>query len=199
MSEGMGEEHDDRIGRVMSALRTAEPPAGMERRIVARLEAQADVRPVPIWGWVLGAGMAAMVLAGLMLSSSGRRVERPMQAQAVETPPQARAPEMGHPANVVVIPTEKMKPSEIGHPEIRTGRAERREQAGVRLVSYPAPAEPLTAEEKLLRRIARDGDHQDFALLNPETREQAISAEEAEFESFLQSAGTEPADTRQNQ
>ena len=197
----MSQEQDERIGRVMTALRTAEPPAGMEGRIVARLQsqAQADVRKAPVWGWALGVGMAALVLAGWMVSRSGPRVQRPMQARAVEAEPTWNRGSSEESA------PQRLKPRRVA----RSGGAAKAVPLARRLdeeqgmVSYPAPEGPLTAEEKLLQRIARGGDDQDFALLNAETREQEIAAEKAEFESFLQSAGTEPADTehdtRQNQ
>jgi hypothetical protein len=54
------------------------------------------------------------------------------------------------------------------------------------LASFPAPEPPLTEEEKLLQRIARSGNQQQLAVLNPELRAKEEAASEAAFEQFEQ-------------
>ena len=48
--------------------------------------------------------------------------------------------------------------------------------------SQPAPALPLTKEEKILRRIARHPDDVELAELLPESREAAVAADLADFQ-----------------
>ena len=58
--------------------------------------------------------------------------------------------------------------------------------------SYPAPREPLTAEEKSLLQVARTGDSAELALLNPEVRAQHEAQEAVAFEQFVNSGQKRP-------
>jgi hypothetical protein len=49
------------------------------------------------------------------------------------------------------------------------------------VASFPAPPLPLTEQERLLARIARQGDEQEMAMLNPEIRASLDARQKAAF------------------
>ena len=51
--------------------------------------------------------------------------------------------------------------------------------------SHPAPAMGLTAQERELVQLARNGDAKDLAALDPETRAKAEAKDAAEFQRFF--------------
>ena len=62
--------------------------------------------------------------------------------------------------------------------------------------NVPAPPMPLTEQERLLLRIARRRDAQEFAALDQANRQREEDAEQAQFESFFaEPEPTTPAPT----
>jgi hypothetical protein len=61
-------------------------------------------------------------------------------------------------------------------------------------VSFPAPPEPLTEQEKLLLQIAHRRDPQEMAMLNPAVQAQQQAAEAAEYEEFFKPPPLPPED-----
>lgn len=57
---------------------------------------------------------------------------------------------------------------------------------GVTLVNRPAPEEPLTAEERMLLRIARRGRPEEYVALDPGVEEARISEEKADVRHFFE-------------
>ena len=55
----------------------------------------------------------------------------------------------------------------------------------MRATSHPAPALPLTKEEKLLLRVAHIGGPKEFAILNPATRAKQEEEADVEFQQFF--------------
>jgi hypothetical protein len=179
----MSERNDESIERVMTALRTAEAREGLEARMMAAVHERAtrpEQRPVAV-GWWWGAGLTG--IAALVLVAALHRT-------TPNTPPpdnsRVEARKITPPGTIVAALVEpKAATPRLKHARLQATVAPHVE-------SFPAPAEPLTEQEKLLQRVARRGDKEDFALLNPETVELAMARDEADFDNFLLTARKKP-------
>jgi hypothetical protein len=67
----------------------------------------------------------------------------------------------------------------------------------MRAPSHPAPAAPLTREEKLLLRAVHTGDPQVMAMLDPEERARQEAVSEAEFRKFVEQSGKDVHESNQ--
>ena len=190
---------NEAIERVLAGLREVETPAGMERRVLARMEertaARSGARPRPrmgylpyeAWrpamGWVWAGAVAAMVFAGtLMLRPARRPRERIAAAPVAQSvrvaEEQRRMPE--------ILPLREAQGQNDLHagsvqqvPPVEVAVAEKAEEER----GFPAPPMPLTEEEKLLLRVAHRVDPQELTPLNAEAR----ARQEAEFdEEFME-------------
>jgi hypothetical protein len=82
---------------------------------------------------------------------------------------------------------------QVDRPAVRShAQAAMRRVAAVRVrqaiqrASRPAPPMPLTPQEKLLLQVARAGDPQEIAMLNPELRAKQEHEAKAEFNRFFE-------------
>jgi len=195
----MANEHDDAVEKVLAALKTAAPPEGMDARIAERLrQAQAATTALPwrnriaaslptaAWwrGALTGAAMATLAIAAVLFLQRATRIPpKPIAA----TPPSAQVtamPVSGTAAtpcpNPTVLRAHSIAPVlEVPPPTAATLRAENRAQ------SRPAPAMPLTPQERELSRLVRTIGPGQLATLNPETQAKLDAEDAAEFEKFF--------------
>jgi hypothetical protein len=201
----MPNQHDDAIDKVLAALRNAPPPEGMDARIAARLEQHAQTRPATsqwralltgqslaaAWfrGAVTGAAAALLAVAAVLAL---HHTSTPQPRQTAATPSAAH-----------ITPVSELRATPCTSPAVlRVHRAapaaaqptlvaEARIDASA--PSHPAPALPLTAQERELVRIARNGDPQQLATINPETEAKLRAQETAEFDKFFAPPPAQPA------
>jgi hypothetical protein len=164
---------DDAIERVLAGLRATEVPKGLERRIVAGLQARnVEARPGwATWRWVAGFGMAG-ALAVLLLSAMAGRGHGDASPQvpiaAAVAPTSART-------MAVTVPVATIGPRRgrrRGNSAVSAAMAdvdenERLARTEMMAPSLPEPEQPLTAQERLMVQMARQGDQDEVARLEP--------------------------------
>jgi hypothetical protein len=179
------------IGKVFAGLRDAEAPQGMERRILLAMEARASERLAATPRWVWGVAFAGVVAVLLLvaITVTYRHGQTPTQARQHALPAESASSNQ----QALLLPPEPVAPNKRSHarkaPAISAEEA--RLLSDLRAPSHPAPAEPLTNEEKLLLRAVQTGDPQVMAMLNPEERARQEAASEAEFQKFMGQSGTD--------
>jgi hypothetical protein len=185
---------DDAIERTLAGLRQVDPPAGLEDRVLQTMRDKMETAKEPVdsnrWpGWASWAGFGLAVATALLMIAvalhghSGSKNER----QAASAPA-TRLPETTATANAS---RNEFDEAASVRPARRQVHQVVRETHPKHLASFPAPEPPLTEEEKILQRIARSGDQQQLAVLNPELRAKDEAASEAEFKQFEQNRNEE--------
>jgi hypothetical protein len=202
---------DEAVERVLAGLRETEAPAGMERRI---LESVRDIVPKRSW-WrpmmpllLTERRRWAVVVAGVIVVSSMAcwtvlREQRPgresTRSKRQVAPGSSTSPE------VQVAAAGVQQPLVEGPVVRRKGKTNELRVRGVRedgsavglhersMANHPAPEAPLTAEEKLLLRMAHRRDPVEMAALNPLLRAARDAEEKAEVQRFF-----EPPTTGEN-
>ena len=181
---------DEAIERVLAGLRDVEAPAGLERRVLAAMEERAAVRGSrrPGLGWVVGLGVAAVVVAGVLIVRAPKvQVEKVAGVHALAVKPVV---ENEPKRNTGVSPLRvRSGRDDVNFREVQRGEQVRRmEVAVVEKVEergFPAPPMPLTEEEKLLLRVAHRVDPQELTPLNAEARQREQSEFDREFVEFF--------------
>jgi hypothetical protein len=153
---------DEVLDRLLKGLRDAEPPAGMEARILRAMESPA---PAPV-NWRLCAAMAAC----LSLAAA-------WDIAMIKGPPLPVLPMYNPP----VVATEM-----TARPEVHRAHAVKPALAApVEVASFPAPPLPLTEQEKLLLRLAHKQDASNSPALNPAVREAQMAKANEQFQQFF--------------
>jgi hypothetical protein len=202
---------DEAVERVLAGLRDTEAPAGMERRI---LESVRDIAPRRSWWrpmmplflmerkrWVVVA--AGVVVVSSMACWTVLREQRAGRENAGSK--REVAPGSSASPEVQVAAARTEQPS-AERPAVRwKGKTNERRVRGVRddgsavalherrMANHPAPEAPLTAEEKLLLRMAHRRDPVEMAALNPLLWAARDAEEKAEVQKFF-----EPSTTGEN-
>jgi hypothetical protein len=179
---------DATIERLLVGLRDAEPPRGMERRILEALDgfedrrvASAAFRWLPAMALLLGCGV---ILTALVVV----RAHRPTPADssrprfAASLPTKTPKP---IPLKVTPVPPRRTPRPQVRHAEHVAPAAE------TQASSFPAPPLPLTEQEKLLLRLARGADPGNVAMLNPEVRAAHTEEAKKEFQHFFEISAVE--------
>jgi hypothetical protein len=206
----MMKEPEEAIERVLTGLRNADAPVGMERRILEALEGGASVRsrwswyrwpiaPVnPVatrwmkWG-VAFATVSAVVLV-ITMNRWSQQAPTPPQRVSASVAPLPAVASGGDTNSLEVTPSRSsvrlMKAANTGKRASERGPvvvddSESLALEEMRAASHPPPPMPLTDQEKLLLRIARKGDPGEVAALNPAVREARYEAEKTEVERFF--------------
>lgn len=194
----METEPDETVDKVLAALRNATPPEGMEARIAQRLHAAPSAGPTistfsAVWwrGAFTGAALATLATAVLFLafhrlatpaphpqtaSSVLHNAAPPSTATMVSTPRDVRGTLCASPSVLRVQNTTST-------PFDKSLRAETRIENSA--PSYPAPALPLTAQERALVQLVRTGDPKQLAALTPEQEAKVDAEKAAEFARFF--------------
>jgi hypothetical protein len=191
---------DEIVERTLAALRDAKVPEGLEERVAAKVPVRAAVREDVGFRWreVLGGSVAAgvwwrgalsgaavaMVVAGLVWMAAGRgHSTEVVVRERVVTVPAASA-------NAMAVKEDVGGPCVSAPRVVRDSAAERRREL-VKIaraemeMSHPAPAMGLTAQERELVQLARNGDAKDLTALDPEMRAKAEAKDAAEFQRFF--------------
>lgn len=193
---------DKTVDRLLAGLRTAEPFAGLERRILQKIEDAMEDHPAiatdSAWRRMLllwrlrpmSIALAALVVVCLFVATStSRHLRRPSE---VTSSPHTTA----SPKNTASAVTAHQAPivthqHTAAHVSLRHPRAS--DEKETEAASQPAPPLPLTEQEKFLLRLARRRDPRNIAILNRD--EQTAQAARA-TEQFQQFFAIKPAEMR---
>jgi hypothetical protein len=182
------------IGRLLAGLRDAEPPAGIERRILEALDgvdARGASTAASFWGRPLRPAIA-LLLACTVVLVVAITVHRPRRAPAdlshskIADVGQATRPELVA-QKAATVPRRLV--SRVAAKRTHDGSAVGETQAA----SFPAPPLPLTEQERLLLRLAHRWDAENFALLNPDVQAAQIAKATEQFQHFF---GIDPIEMR---
>jgi hypothetical protein len=198
---------DEAIEKVMAGLRNSEPPAGMELRILAAAKHRQSAQPASGWlrnsplrmltasvehrAWraAFAATAAGVILAVLAISAIHHNRKPATQSKLQPNLP-VRSSENA------ILPLPNATASTRVRPNERTGRLVRTtfpmRPHKTRSLDHPAPAAPLTQQEKLLVRIAQSRNPHALAMLNTEIRTKREAEEDAEFQRFADQSVASP-------
>jgi len=178
---------DEAIDRVLAGLREAAAPEGMERRILEAVRERAAVREGAAasarqtWVWGIALAGAAALCAAIYLTGFGTG-HKSAVAKGHTNAAQARA------VAVQGSPRVPVGPARAGGTQARVERVEAEDSLEVREMrapSLPAPEMPLTEQERLLLRIAHQGDPELLAMLEPEVQAKLEADDVAEYQRFF--------------
>ena len=200
---------EEAIERVLAGLRDVEAPAGMERRILDRLEERAARRAEMGWRWfgrvwrgvpvgfvVGGIALAGVAVVMLMVPAARRFGHEPVQSRIGVAPVNSvrgvfptlaakNVPDSSRGSRVRL----KTEDARVFGPIDATDSAADSEDdialSETRAASFPAPPMPLTEQERLLLRMAQKNDSVELAMLDPRLRELEEAQEKAEFQRFF--------------
>ncbi len=172
---------DEALEKVLEALRVAQPPDGLEERLLRFLRDKSaqELAAWPAWfvqrrfAWAAGAVACVALLSifGLPLQSRHpREVSRQIMPARVE---QAATEQPG------VVATQLA--------EVRVPRHTRHATLQ-RVRDIPAHAMPLTEQEKLLLQVMQHGSSAEFVMLDRQKQQVQLAREQAQFQSFFGSA-----------
>jgi hypothetical protein len=173
---------DQTIKMLMTGLRDAEPPTGMQSRILEALELHATVSPGLLKSWRLRPSVAMAFVGAAVLTAVlavAIRIYQPSHG-AANTTRQVTHGDARQGARPVTTAVKMSAGLRRKAPRGSATRPRESEPA-----SYPAPPMPLTEQERLLLRLAHRHDVQSVAILNPDLQA-AESAEAAkQFQQFF--------------
>lgn len=135
------DEFDRRLDAALAEYANVEPPAGMERRILARVRDAGAGRRIVWWRWAAGAVPALACVVAVLVYRDSPVIEPPRVALA--TPP---APVLARPAAKRVL---RPRPAPLPRREV-----------------FPTPA-PLSAEERALIMLVAQSPEKARELLTP--------------------------------
>jgi hypothetical protein len=206
----MKTEHQS-VDRILSALRDAPTPAGMEGRILVALEASAaqasSRRAESLRGmfsrhvlrgalrlcWTPVAALAFLVVAVGISHYAHRRTSAVESAAAPHVTAPIAKSDNAAPQKTAAAPSHfavsQHRRSELAIETVSVSQrteAVQAEVADAASVSHPAPPMPPTEEEQLLLRFARRGRSQDLAQMSNERRAMQESREAEEFRAFFE-------------
>ena len=178
-------EWDQHLDRILSAMQQAQPPAGLESRVLHRLvRLESNATPARRPGWValissvaVGAALSVGIIAlhsHAAKHSSGSSVPYAATAQPELRlkPPPNPTQDLAHVATKVRqrLNTASSPKTSDAHPQ-----------------SFPAPEPAPTAEEKLLVQVAAAGRPEPLELLDPTVIDRLIAQGDADFQEFVRS------------
>lgn len=211
----MGTEHnqpDSTVDKILAALRDADPPEGMQTRIAQRLDQHATATPRRLYlpasftlagAWWRGAftGAAAATLAAALLLFAGHLLRPHTSPQQPVADTTSAAPT--YVATSTSKPTGDTQATPCVHQALlRTHPAALPPKEQILVAetridttapSRPAPALPLTAEERALIQLAHTADPKVLATPDPETQAKLDAQEAAEFQKFFAPPPAPPA------
>jgi hypothetical protein len=181
---------DETIRILLAGIRDAEPPGGMQSRILQAVELHPAVSPGLLESWGLRPAVAlafvcaAVLMAGLAVAI---RVYQPWHRSANVARQVIRADvrQGARPETTAVKPA--------AGPRRKAPRESATRPRETQLASYPAPVLPLTEQERLLLRLAHRHDVQSFAILNRDLQTAASAEAAKQFQQFF---GIDPKEMR---
>jgi hypothetical protein len=192
-------QHDDAVEKVLAALKTAAPPVGMDTRIAERLRQTQATTTAPPWrnrivaslptaawwrGTLTGAAMATLAITAVLFLQRTTRIPPKPIAAAPSSAPIAALPVSSTAAtpcpNPRVLRAHSIAPVfEVPPPTTEMLRSESLAR------SRPAPAMPLTAQERELSRLVHTAGPTELAMLNSENEARVEAEEAAAFNKFF--------------
>jgi len=186
---------DEAIDRLLTGLRNAEPPQGMERRVLEAAQARVAERN----GWMDAVlvrsrpwAVAAVGVVILSLAASnalhkkgrieGTSVKTPIASRAVIQAAQLEeAPAAGRPRRgEVSLPRQNEAKAEVLSAEDALAVSE------MNAPSRPAPPLPLTRQEELLAEAVHQAGPEELSSLRAEVRARQMELSKAEFHDFFE-------------
>jgi hypothetical protein len=179
---------DGTIERLLAGLRDAEPPGGMERRILEALDgrgAHEVAASAFLWrpAMALSLTCAVILIAALMIPRH-RHAPADLSRSTNADVRKVTRPEFV-PQKTLPGPQRTTSRALVRHPRDVPAAAE------VQASSFPAPPLPLTEQEILLLRLAHRGDPENMAILNPKVREAQTAKATEQFQQFFAINATE--------
>lgn len=180
---------DGTIERLLSGLRDARPPAGIERRILEALDGM-EVReasaPTSFWRPAMALLLAGVVIVMVALAVHQHRPapgDVTNRSTVADVPPATRPELVTREAST--LPRRMTARVTVKHPHDVPAVGE------TQAASFPAPPMPLTEQEKLLLRVAHRGDAENMAILNPDVRAAQTAKATEQFQQFFAINATE--------
>jgi hypothetical protein len=197
---------DGTIERLLAGLRDAEPPGGMERRILKALdgmEARKEVASASLWRLPFRPAIAMLLACTVILMAAFTVEQRKhVPRQPHGTPGQAFVP---------LKPTEGLNGAPNIFSSLRVGQKPQRSNGAAlrqlppvkhaphdapaagetQTASFPAPPLPLTEQERLLLRLAHRGNADNMAILDPDARAAQTAKATEQFQQFFAINATE--------
>ncbi|HUZ96555.1 MAG TPA: hypothetical protein VMU57_16765 [Edaphobacter sp.] len=202
---------DQAIEKALAGLRDAEAPAGMERRILERVQNRKTASTQ--WNWLMAlpsriavrsvayAGATAGIVA-LVLAIPAIHQRRHAPTQSVKTmssaslppAPSATVAESAKPQRLSIVTRSprRTKPRELEVTDSQEALAVREMNAP----SRPAPPLPLTEQEKALVRFVRTRTPEELAAIDPTKWAAQDEQQRAEFDRFFRRFTREQADKK---
>jgi hypothetical protein len=162
---------DRTIERLLASLRDAEPPPGMHHRILDAMVARRATTHRPRRPLHLA---AAISLAGALAITIWVTHHRHTPTTLRSDTTHVNAPRTKPPKTVATITARE--------PRRATSRVSLRP---TQAPGFPAPPLPLTAQEKLLLRLAQRNHPQEMNLLNPDAQAQQSAKATQQFQQFF--------------
>ncbi len=183
---------DRTIERLLAGLRDAQPPGGMERRILEALSgagAREVAASVPLWRRPLRPAIAILLVCTviLMVAFTVQQRKHVPGRQLVPLKPTEGlngAPNISSSLRVGRRPQHAPGDQRVRSHQGTTSRispAVRETQTA----SFPAPPLPLTEQERLLLRLAHRRDSDATAILNPDARAAQTAKATEQFQQFF--------------
>jgi hypothetical protein len=186
--------NDERIEQVLTALRDAEPPTGMEERLQAGLRAADEATEPRTWMWLrrpaFTAGALAMAAIAILVGARSRQLHQaghPQRTTAASlTPPQRGLRDLAVPE-----PPDSPLQESLPAPRKRLVKAspavatELRQVRQVEAENIPAPPMPLTQQEILLVRLAHRNNAVQLGTLVADARELSFQHEKEQVREFF--------------
>jgi hypothetical protein len=179
---------DGTIERLLAGLRDAEPPGGMERRILEALggmEARKVAVSASLWLPAMALLLAcAVILTAAVMVHQHRHAPADLSFSTSAGVRQATRADVIT-QKVPIVPRRTTSRVVLRRPH-EVPAAKETEAA-----SFPAPPLPLTEQERLLLRLAHRGDADNMAILNPDVREAQTAKATEQFQQFFAINATE--------
>ncbi len=189
---------DGTIERLLAGLRDAQPPGGMERRILEALdgvEAREAVASASLWRLPFRQAIAMLLACTVILMAAftveqrkhlpGKRLVPLQPTEGLNGAPNSfssvrvgQKPQCSNGAALRQLPPVK-------HPHDAPAAGE------TQTASFPAPPLPLTEQERLLLRLAHRGNADNMAILNPDARAAQTAKATEQFQQFFAINATE--------
>jgi hypothetical protein len=168
--------HDETLDRLVSHLTSVEPGEGFHERMLSGIVERrgAQERRPKLWmrWWMASAAAFACALVFAFVA-----LLRPAE---LASPVIAFAPAVPQPsARAILRPTLRLTAGRRHQGTIHAAAHAKTPQ------DFPAPEAPLTAEEKLLLRVAHHPDPDEVALLDPAERAAVELRDQVQFQQFF--------------
>jgi hypothetical protein len=188
---------DELVDRLLAAVRDAEAPEGMKRRLATRLQNHSQATPVrrdwlrvmPSWAWgacVAGVIVFSMVAVRINHSKNSIEVPTAVKPGAIVATDSVRAEGSAITAARPHDPILRVRAKSTTEEPVVTSDEDSLAVSEMMAPSQPAPEVPLTEQERLLLQVVRRGDPEELALLEPEKRAARNEKEKADVKRFFQ-------------